>query len=69
MLSNAVMSLVEIEKNLECWLETISSATSVQELERLKADIIGKSGVLTSAFKLLKDASAEEKKSIGEKLK
>ena len=63
------MSLVEIEKNLECWLETISRATSVQELERLKADIIGKSGVVTSAFKLLKDASVEEKKSIGEKLK
>ena len=62
------MPLVEIENNLEYWVKTILGATSTQELERLKADIIGKSGVVTSAFKLLKDASGAEKKSLGEKL-
>ena len=62
------MPLMEIEKNLEYWVKTILGASSTQELERLKADIIGKSGVVTSAFKLLKDASAEDKKTLGEKL-
>lgn len=62
------MSLVEIEKNLEHWIRTILGATSFQELERLKADIIGKAGVVTAAFKLLKDASPEDRKSMGEQL-
>ena len=62
------MPLAEIEKNLEHWVKTILGATSAQELERLKADIIGKSGVVTAAFKMLKDVSVEERKSFGEKL-
>ncbi len=62
------MPLAEIEKNLEHWVKTILAATSAQELERLKADIIGKSGVVTDAFKMLKDVSVDERKSFGEKL-
>jgi len=62
------MPLQEIETNLEYWEKAILGASTFQELERLKADIIGKSGVVTSAFKLLKGASADQKKEFGEKL-
>ena len=62
------MPLREIETNLEHWEKTILEASTFRELERLKADIIGKSGVVTSAFKLLKDAPVGEKKALGEKL-
>lgn len=63
-----VMPLKEIEANLEHWEKTILGASTVQELERLKADIIGKSGVVTSAFKLLKDVPSDEKRAFGERL-
>lgn len=62
------MPLIEIESNLEHWVNTILGATSFQELESLKADIIGKSGVVTSAFKLLKNVQTSEKKALGERL-
>ncbi len=62
------MPLKEIEANLEHWEKTILGASTFQELERLKADIIGRSGVVTSAFKLLKDVSVDKKKELGEKL-
>ena len=62
------MPLKEIETNLEHWEKTILGASTFQELERLKADIIGKSGIITSAFKLLKDVAADKKKELGEKL-
>lgn len=62
------MPLREIEANLEHWEKTILGASTFQELERLKADIVGRSGVVTSAFRLLKDAPIDEKKLLGEKL-
>lgn len=62
------MALVEIEKNLDHWVKSIRGISSFQELEKTKAELIGKSGLVTSAFKLLKDFSAEEKKTFGEKL-
>lgn len=63
-----VMALIEIERNLEHWIRSIMGITTFQDLEQTKSDLIGKSGVVTSAFKLLKSASPEEKKSLGEKL-
>ncbi len=62
------MPLMEIEKNLEHWVKTIFTATSFQELEKLKVDLIGKSGVITSAFKMLKNIDGNEKKLFGEKI-
>jgi hypothetical protein len=49
------MPLIEIEKNLEHWVKTIKGITSFRDLERMKLDLLGKSGVVTSAFKILKD--------------
>ena len=62
------MPLQELKNNLEHWIETICGASTYQELERLKADLLGKSGVVTSAFKLLKDVSNDKKKEYGETL-
>ncbi|MDR1391415.1 MAG: phenylalanine--tRNA ligase subunit alpha [Holosporales bacterium] len=62
------MPLVEIEKGLQHWMKSILSATSSQELVNLKIGLIGKSGVITTAFKMLKTVSADEKKNLGEKL-
>ena len=62
------MPLQELKNNLGHWIETICGASTYQELERLKADLLGKSGVVTSAFKLLKNASNDKKKEYGETL-
>ena len=62
------MPLAEIEKNLEHWVHEVFAVTSFLELEKLKAELLGRAGVVTSAFKLMKDASAIEKKSMGERL-
>lgn len=62
------MALVEIEKNLDHWIKSIMGITSFQDLEKTKSKLIGKSGIITSAFRLLKDFSGDEKKSFGEKL-
>lgn len=40
----------------------------MKDLENIKSDILGKSGLLTSAFKYMANLSHDEKKSFGEKL-
>ncbi len=60
-----IMPFVEIEKNLEHWKKEILETKSFQELERVKAGLLGKSGIITSAFKSLKEFSNEEKKTHG----
>ncbi len=62
------MPLNEIENNLEHWIDTVYGTTTIPELEKLKADLIGKTGVLTSAFKFMSTLSVEDKKKYGEKL-
>jgi phenylalanyl-tRNA synthetase alpha chain len=57
--------LIELEKNLEYWIKSILEATSHQDLEKIKSDLIGKSGIVTSAFGILASASPEQKKLYG----
>ncbi|MDR2667046.1 MAG: phenylalanine--tRNA ligase subunit alpha [Holosporales bacterium] len=59
------MPLVELEKNLDYWVRSILGTTSHKDLQKLKSDLIGKLGIVTSAFGILASASSEQKKSYG----
>ncbi|MDR1234215.1 MAG: phenylalanine--tRNA ligase subunit alpha [Holosporales bacterium] len=64
-----VMQAVEdIEGKLVRWLDSISRALTFHELELIKVETIGKSGVLTLAFKELMHLSIDDKKLFGERL-
>jgi phenylalanyl-tRNA synthetase alpha chain len=48
------------------WIEKISNATSLEELENLRIDTLGKKGVLTLEFAKMKSVPNEEKKEFAE---
>jgi len=50
------------------WLETINSASSLQELEDVRVNILGKKGELTLEFAKMKDIPAQEKKDFAKNL-
>lgn len=50
------------------WIEKINNASSLEELENLRIDTLGKKGVLTLEFAKMKDVPNEEKKSFAENL-
>ena len=62
------MPLKELEKNLSHWTRVIVESTSFAELDKVKTELLGKSGIVTSAFKMLGTIPNEEKKEYGEKL-
>jgi phenylalanyl-tRNA synthetase alpha chain len=62
------MPLKEIENNLQHWINIIREATTMSELDRFRVDIMGKSGIFSSAFKFMGSLSDDEKKLYGEKL-
>ncbi len=63
-----IMPLHEIENNIEHWLSMVYSAVSMSSLEKLRLDLLGKSGILPSAFKFMRDLEHYEKMAYGEKL-
>uniref|UniRef100_UPI004047DF0A phenylalanine--tRNA ligase subunit alpha n=1 Tax=Aliarcobacter sp. TaxID=2321116 RepID=UPI004047DF0A len=50
------------------WIEKIANATSLEELENLRIDTLGKKGILTLEFAKMKSVPNEEKKAFAEKL-
>ena len=50
------------------WIEKINNASSLEELENLRIDTLGKKGVLTLEFAKMKDVPNEDKKSFAENL-
>ena len=50
------------------WIEKITNATSLEELENLRIDTLGKKGVLTLEFAKMKSVPNEEKKEFAENL-
>ena len=50
------------------WIEKISNAASLEELENLRIDTLGKKGVLTLEFAKMKSVPNEEKKEFAENL-
>lgn len=50
------------------WIEKIQNAKSLEELESLRVDTLGKKGVLTLEFAKMKDIANENKKSFAENL-
>ncbi|MFA6761106.1 MAG: phenylalanine--tRNA ligase subunit alpha [Sulfuricurvum sp.] len=50
------------------WYKAIESASSVDEIEKIRVDIFGKKGDLTQRFATLKDLSGEEKNSVAKEL-
>ena len=53
---------------MELWIKKIESASTLEELESLRVDTLGKKGVLTIEFAKLKDILAVDKKSFAENL-
>ena len=50
------------------WIEKITNAASLEELENLRIDTLGKKGILTLEFAKMKSVPNEEKKSFAENL-
>lgn len=50
------------------WIEKIANATSLEELENLRIDTLGKKGILTLEFAKMKSVPNEEKKAFAENL-
>ena len=50
------------------WIEQINSSTTLDQLEKLRVDILGKKGVLTLEFAKMKDIPNEEKKAFAQNL-
>lgn len=50
------------------WIEKIESADSIEALENLRIEILGKKGFLTKEFARLKDIPNEEKKAFAQDL-
>lgn len=50
------------------WIEKINNAKSLEELENLRIDTLGKKGILTLEFAKMKSVPNEEKKSFAENL-
>jgi phenylalanyl-tRNA synthetase alpha chain len=50
------------------WIEKINNATSLEELENLRIDTLGKKGILTLEFAKMKSVPNEEKKAFAENL-
>lgn len=50
------------------WIEKITNANSLEELEALRVETLGKKGVLTLEFAKLKDIPNEEKKAFAQNL-
>ena len=50
------------------WIEKINTATSLEELENLRIDTLGKKGILTLEFAKMKSVPNEEKKAFAENL-
>ncbi|MGJ0310094.1 phenylalanine--tRNA ligase subunit alpha [Aliarcobacter cryaerophilus] len=53
---------------MELWIKKIESASTLEELESLRVDTLGKKGVLTIEFAKMKDIPAVDKKSFAENL-
>ncbi len=50
------------------WIEKINNAASLEELENLRVETLGKKGVITSEFAKMKSVPNEEKKAFAENL-
>lgn len=50
------------------WLENIESSDSLENLEQIRIDILGKKGVLTQEFAKMKDVPNEQKKTFAQNL-
>ncbi len=54
--------------NKDAFLKSIASTATLNELEKIRIEILGKKGALTSALKSLSNLSIEEKKERGQSL-
>lgn len=53
---------------MELWIKKIESSKSIEELESVRVELLGKKGVLTLKFAKMKDIPNEEKKSFAQNL-
>ena len=53
---------------MQDWIEKINSSKSLEQLEQLRVDILGKKGVLTLEFAKMKSVPNEEKKAFAQNL-
>ncbi|MDX4025660.1 phenylalanine--tRNA ligase subunit alpha [Aliarcobacter skirrowii] len=53
---------------MELWIKKIESSKSIEELESVRVELLGKKGILTLEFAKMKDIPNEEKKSFAQNL-
>lgn len=53
---------------MELWIKKIESSKTIEELESVRVELLGKKGVLTLEFAKMKDIPNEEKKSFAQNL-
>ena len=53
---------------MQDWIEKINNSESLEQLEQLRVDILGKKGVLTLEFSKMKSVPNEEKKAFAQNL-
>ncbi|MDR1034513.1 MAG: phenylalanine--tRNA ligase subunit alpha [Holosporales bacterium] len=58
----------KLENSLKHWLESISSIALLPELEKVKSELLGKSGIVTTALREVSKLPIEKRKIFGEKL-
>ena len=56
---------IKLKQELE---SKLASAKDVQELEQIRVEFLGKSGLITGLLKGMKDLSIEEKKTFGQEV-
>jgi phenylalanyl-tRNA synthetase alpha chain len=56
------------EITLQDWIEKINNSKSLEQLEQLRVDILGKKGILTLEFAKMKSVPNEEKKAFAQNL-
>ena len=59
---------MELEQQLAQFMRNIENAKSLENIEKEKANFLGRNGVLTQALKILSTLSNDERKSLGKKL-
>ena len=55
-------------KEIEDLINKIDEIDNLPNLEKIKSDLLGKEGLITKSFKLISQASKEEKISLGQRI-
>lgn len=67
-MADVSVAIAEIEKNLGTWLATIKACESLDELDIMRRDLLGKSSHIVNAFSKLKELAVDDRRSYGDRI-